>query len=147
MENKIIFLDVDGVLNSEQDGFSMELETDTHLKLLEELINKTGAKIVLSSSWRMGFGCSFSLSNTLISRLKEHGLSILDITPERKDGNRGLEIKEWLNKNPAKNILVLDDEEFDIENIFPNNFVKTNNEIGLQEEDVKKGIKILNNDL
>lgn len=147
METKIIFLDVDGVLNSEQDGFSTDLETDKHLKLLEQLVKETNADIVLSSSWRMGFGRSFSLSNTLISRLKEHGLSILDVTPEREDGNRGLEIKEWLDKNPVKDILVLDDEEFDIGNIFLNNFVKTNNEIGLQEEDVKKGIKILNNDL
>ena len=143
MRNKIIFLDVDGVLNSAQDGFSVNLETDNHLKLLEQLVKETGADIVLSSSWRMSFGCSFSLSNTLISRLKEHGLSILDITPEREDGDRGLEIKEWLDKNPTKNILILDDEDFDIANIFPNNFVKTNNEIGLQKEDVEKGIKIL----
>lgn len=143
MRSKIIFLDVDGVLNSAQDGFSINLETDNHLKLLEQLVKETGADIVLSSSWRMSFGCSFSLSNTLISRLKEHGLSILDITPEREDGDRGLEIKEWLDKNPTKNILILDDEDFDIANIFPNNFVKTNNEIGLQKEDVEKGIKIL----
>ena len=146
MKNKIIFLDVDGVLNSARDGFSIDLETDIHLKLLKQLVKETNANIVLSSSWKIGFGCSFSLSNTLISRLKEHGLSILDITPEREDGNRILEIKEWISKNPVKNILILDDEEFDIRNIFPNNFVKINNEIGLQEKDVKKGIKILNND-
>ena len=147
MGNKIIFLDVDGVLNSAQDGFSTDLETDKHLKLLEQLVKETNADIVLSSSWRISFGRSFSLSNTLISRLKEHGLSILDVTSEREDGDRGLEIKEWLNEHPTKNILILDDEGFDIINIFPNNFVKTNNEIGLQEEDVKKGIKILNNGL
>lgn len=146
MKNKIIFLDVDGVLNSVQDGFSINLKTDKHLKLLEQLVKETNSNIVLSSSWRIGFGRSFSLSNTLISRLKEHGLSILDITPEREDGNRSLEIKEWIGKNPVKNILILDDEEFDIGNIFLNNFVKTNNEIGLQEDDVKRGIKILNND-
>ena len=76
------------MLNSARDGFSIDLETDIHLKLLKHLVKETNANIVLSSSWRIGFGRSFSLSNTLISRLKEHGLSILDVTPEREDGNR-----------------------------------------------------------
>ena len=33
---KVIFLDVDGVLNSAQDGYSIRLKTDSHLKLLQE---------------------------------------------------------------------------------------------------------------
>ena len=32
---KVIFLDVDGVLNSAQDGYSIRLKTDSHLKLLQ----------------------------------------------------------------------------------------------------------------
>ena len=33
---KVIFLDVDGVLNSAQYGYSIRLKTDSHLKLLQE---------------------------------------------------------------------------------------------------------------
>lgn len=49
---KVIFLDVDGVLNSAQDGYSIRLKTDSHLKLLQYIVKKTGAKIVLSSYYR-----------------------------------------------------------------------------------------------
>ena len=49
---KVIFLDVDGVLNSKQDGNSIKLRTDSHFRLLQEIVKATGAKIVLSSSWR-----------------------------------------------------------------------------------------------
>lgn len=49
---KVIFLDVDGVLNSAQDGYSIRLKTDSHLKLLQYIVKETGAKIVLSSYYR-----------------------------------------------------------------------------------------------
>ena len=49
---KIIFLDVDGVLNSEQDRFSWTIESDKHLILLACIVRRTDAKIVVSSSWR-----------------------------------------------------------------------------------------------
>ena len=55
---KIIFLDVDGVLNSNitrrrtTDGFIFV--SGRHIKNLKRIIDATGAKVVLSSSWRMG---------------------------------------------------------------------------------------------
>ena len=67
---KVIFLDVDGVLNSEDDlliyraknnitGCILYEEVeDRPLKLLKEIIDKTNAKIVVSSSWRIGCGRS-----------------------------------------------------------------------------------------
>lgn len=63
MDN-IIFLDIDGVLNCEKafkDGYCKykEWNNDHHMsfyppskKLLNKLIEKTDAKIVISSSWR-----------------------------------------------------------------------------------------------
>lgn len=48
---KIIFLDVDGVLNSIEDRFSWTIETDKHLEILKYIVDKTNAKIVVSSSW------------------------------------------------------------------------------------------------
>lgn len=72
---KIIFLDVDGVLNSVQDGYSIRLRTDSHLKLLQHIVKETGAKIVLSSSWRIGFTPA---SKNLLVRFKEYGLPPCD---------------------------------------------------------------------
>ena len=54
---KVIFLDVDGVLNSQQlfekceDDQLISVDED-NIKNLKTIVDATGAKIVLSSSWR-----------------------------------------------------------------------------------------------
>ena len=58
---KIIFLDVDGVLNSDKyinytskkniDGIKADIDVKT-IELLKKALDITGAKIVLSSSWK-----------------------------------------------------------------------------------------------
>lgn len=58
---KVIFLDVDGVLNSDQyfdktknlDIQGIEADIDIKkIELLKKAINETRARVVLSSSWR-----------------------------------------------------------------------------------------------
>ena len=138
---KIIFLDVDGVLNSVQDRFSWTIESDKHLILLACIVRRTDAKIVVSSSWR-----NCSLLDTLKKRLNDFSMSVFGITGYNKNGIRGLEIKEWLdNHNDIESFVILDDEVFDIKEHFPNNFVQTSMEVGLQKEDVEKCIAILSN--
>ena len=57
---KVIFLDVDGVLNSQQlfekceDDQLISVDED-NIKNLKTIVDATGAKIVLSSSWRYGW--------------------------------------------------------------------------------------------
>ena len=136
---EIIFLDVDGVLNSVQDRFSWTIESDKHLILLSCIVRRTNAKIVVSSSWR-----NCGLLDTLKKRLNDFLMSIYDKTKDI--GERGLEIKEWLDShNGVESFVILDDEDFDIKSYFPNNFVKTNEKVGLQKEDVEKCIAILLN--
>ena len=58
---KVIFLDVDGVLNSDEyidraqkqeiQGIERHIDVEK-IKLLKKAIDETGAKVVLSSSWR-----------------------------------------------------------------------------------------------
>ena len=56
---KVIFLDIDGVLNSDDyidiaknsQGIERHIDIDK-VKLLKKAINETGAKTVLTSSWR-----------------------------------------------------------------------------------------------
>lgn len=45
---KVIFLDFDGVMNT----FNDKILQDDKLALLAEIVDKTQAKIVLSTSWR-----------------------------------------------------------------------------------------------
>lgn len=161
---KVIFLDVDGVLNSEDDlmihrkkngitGCIMYAEVeDRPLKLLKEIINKTYAKIVVSSSWRIG--CERSgkesifgkgLYEKLERRLKDYGMDIYDITPSLGTGTRrGDEIREWLSKNETENFIILDDDSDMCEYVNTENFIQTTYKHGLTEKLKDKAIQVLN---
>ena len=57
---KVIFLDVDGVLNSQQlfeksEDAQLISVDEENIKNLKKIVDATGAKIVLSSSWIYGW--------------------------------------------------------------------------------------------
>jgi hypothetical protein len=133
---KIIFLDIDGVLNCENgykggycdyvgdDEFHYQQFYPPSKKLLNKLIEETDAKIVISSTWR-GSGIEF------IERVwKSENMSgeIIGLTPNFRNNNlgitipRGVEIKNWLDKKGFRRINWSKDEqqkyqnESDIEN-------------------------------
>lgn len=148
---KVIFLDVDGVLNSEKffidnhiRGLLDEID-DFCVQLLKEIIDRTGAEIVLSSSWRVGAHSKnpFNPFPKLENALKKHGLKILDMTPVL-NGTRGKEIKAWLSKHSVDKFVILDDES-DMDDLLPH-LVKTTFENGLTRVEVEKCVKMLNGD-
>lgn len=136
---KVIFLDVDGVLNSSQDGFTIKLGTSKHLELLKQIVGSTNAKIVLSSSWRISDKTKLFIEN----KLKEYGMSIMGSTPDL-GSSRGEEIKSWLRETNdfIESFVILDDDS-DMDEYTRTKLVQTNRDIGLQETDVLKAIKIL----
>ena len=151
MNNKIIFLDVDGVLNSEEfarwlwdnhekkyRGYEM-LDQKAILNL-QDIVFITGAEIVLSSSWRI----STTRTKQLKEQLLPYGLTIIDRTISDARSNRGEEIKEWLSRHPEVDHFVIldDDDEFEDDSL-KNNFVKTTFEEGLLEQHAAKAIEIL----
>ncbi|BAL83067.1 hypothetical protein SELR_13590 [Selenomonas ruminantium subsp. lactilytica TAM6421] len=137
----VIFLDVDGVLNSAKDGYSIKLSTDLHLKLLKRIVKATKAKIVLSSSWRIGWTPA---SRNLLNRFKDFGLEIMDCTPKLPESCRGDEIKQWLNDSEYEigRFVILDDEA-DMAEFTAANLVQTDTKVGLQEKDAIRCIKML----
>ena len=101
---KVIFLDIDGVLNSQfmhQDISDEIIKTPGGtlskrcINLTNELIDKTDAKIVISSTWRM----DDDIENTLL----DAGLKadIIGKTPVLRDrfSLRGNEIHAWIVEN------------------------------------------------
>ena len=140
---KIIFLDVDGVLNSFQDRYSFDLETDYHFELLQKIVQETGAKIVLSSSWRIGLARHGE--SVLIDRLKEFGMNIISCTPVLNGCCRGDEIRKWLDdtEEDVERFVILDDES-DMAEFKETHLIKTDSMVGLQENDVRKCIEMLN---
>lgn len=153
MNNKIIFLDVDGVLNSMkfdrwlQDHhmkqyYGYELLDQNALLNLQDIVFVTGANIVLSSSWRLSNSCCERLSQQLLP----YGLQFIDKTVCLRQEDRGEEIKEWLSRHSeVDHFVILDDEDDFEDKKLKKHFVQTTFDSGLLEEHVNKAIEILNN--
>ena len=150
MNNKIIFLDVDGVLNSMkfdrwlQDHhmkqyYGYELLDQNALLNLQDIVFVTGADIVLSSSWRLSRSCCEELRQQLLP----YGLQFIDKTVSLPRKDRGEEIKEWLSRHPeVDHFVILDDDEFEMAGL-EGHLVKTTFEEGLLEQHAAKAIEIL----
>ena len=110
---KLIFLDFDGVLNSQlyfkkrraeklaghDLGVAGDLDPEA-VGFLNEMIEKTGAKVVVSSTWRIGM--TIEELQELLEKVGFKG-EVVGITPDLRGGSvlRGNEILEWIKDNPA----------------------------------------------
>lgn len=137
---KVIFLDIDGVMNSRNDYYSYTMETDSHLKLLKQIIDATDAEIVLSSTWRL-----FKDSRDVVHRrLQEFGMDFIGCTPDSSSDlmHRGDQIRRWLKDNPNVTSFVILDNDNDMCELITH-LVRTDTSVGLQKSDVDKAINML----
>lgn len=152
---KVIFLDIDGVLNNashltkliellgKKQYFSIinqmhEIPFDYRsCKLLKELIKETGAEIILSSTWRMN-------DNGINTIEKYAEIPIKDITPVL-EAMRGEEIKQYLKNHPEITQYVILDDDTDMLKEQIGHFVKVNNEVGFTITEYIQCRNILNN--
>jgi hypothetical protein len=164
MSNKdnIIFLDIDGVLNSLESvkefgvgAMFNDMPHEMHLKWLKKIINATMAKVVISSTWRNE--CNARMFEYLFFALG-FAIECIGTTPVLHNHPRGDEIWTWIvdrNKKaeeskdrhwivrPVGNIVILDDDS-DMGELLPY-LVKTNHLFGLREEEALQAIEILKN--
>ena len=154
---KIIFLDIDGVLNchhTKEYIAGYVFVSDDKIQLLKKIIDKTGAQVVLSSTWRWGWilkehnlNCSNEeiwLFESLLEKLSEYNIELLDYT--RELGNRSDEISNWLNNHAEERVesyVILDDVSDELSDHM-DNLVETDPEYGLTDVDAKEAIRILN---
>lgn len=122
---KAIFVDVDGVicterslniaLEKDQEIYNMEFDART-LKYLKKLMEKTGAELVLSSSWRDGIGSddpeTKAIMDNLFSRMAENGTPLTWWTPLIYMGGRDDEVAAWLEEHPCEAYVIFDDNEY-----------------------------------
>lgn len=158
---KVLFLDVDGVLNSEQTFFRSKGEReDSYLidpfmaLLIARIVEATDCKIVLSSSWRH--------HPEGVKKVERRVWRVMDITPtilstreEREECTkkglswatlceRGREIQAWLESHPeVERYAILDDDSDMLEEQLPN-FFKTSWQQGITEEIADNVIMHLN---
>ena len=174
---KVLFLDIDGVLNSdnwfgyrlyciknnmydrvlnfidtndENTEHKLTMIDDRAVANLNRIVEETGCKIVLSSSWRSSRE-SENVFTQYILKLKGFKYELYSVTPRlwhKEFGTqRGEEIQLWINKesenNEIESYVILDDDS----DMLPeqmNNFIHIDTNIGLAYSDVCKAIKILN---
>ncbi len=153
---KILFLDIDGVLNSRAYDRKRNLDEqtnidETRLPLLKEIIDATDAKIVLSSTWRQHWDKDSNrcgVGGRYINRIfAKFGLAIYDKTPNLGIGAlRRDEIQKWLDDidQDIESFVIIDDYRYGWGEL-SNRFVKTdpNFSFGLENEQVERAIKIL----
>lgn len=120
---KVLFMDVDGVLNSyaaKRKSGSMLGMCWEHVTEMDRVVSTTGCSIVVSSTWRFGgveVGSNFQRALSLHGKAGQRiHQAVIDTTI---DGNmrwfdrrvlRGDEIQEWLDRHPVEGYAVVDDD-------------------------------------
>ena len=167
MMRNILFLDIDGVLNTERQhdrcvnlgadqvdnfGYAFDPEAVANLK---RIVEHTGADIVISSSWKMW---GLDAMQRMWARRELPG-KVIGITPNTESDEmllsidldlmdipaiKGSEIKEWLltNGNQDTHYAILDD----LPDMLPeqeSHFVQTDPRIGITQDDATVVISIL----
>jgi hypothetical protein len=110
---RVIFLDIDGVLNCKETPNPRKLPYIVDPKLLDRLnrlIERTGAKVVLSSTWRYDPAGLFSA--------ERWGIPFIDVIPDMPERPRRDEILTWLKAHPtADRFAVIDDEDDELDDL------------------------------
>lgn len=160
---KIIFLDVDGVLNNDASveyyggfgGFFQEEDVVTEQNIrwdreavdnLRLIVENTDAKIVMSSTWR-----TYLSVDKFREMFVVYGWSdapVIDRTPNfyseiGRSPSRGIEVNAWINDNDVDRYVIIDD----INQFLPDQqefFINTWPLDGLTFDDAIQAIDILN---
>ena len=158
---KLIFLDVDGVLNSEKHyiklhkqgkptiDHNMELQPSA-LKYLKRLCKKTGAQIILSSTWRMSEEACQNLSNQLspyiiVAKTPMYsacrGEEILKFLSDLTSTTKPKTEDRYTNIPCVSHICIIDDDS-DMGMLTPQ-LVKTSFKKGFGRKEYKQALKLL----
>ena len=125
---KVIFFDIDGVLNY----CGTASIDDRCLSELKRIVAETGANTVISSSWKEAFTKYDVYSDRdrdMVTRLlKDPELNCLGWTPDIDEENRENEIEDWLldyEEGEIESFVIIDDLDYNFNEKFPGHFVKT----------------------
>ncbi len=140
---KVLFLDIDGVCNSEEYMTSGRHVKGTMLGidpfpavLVKMIVQDTGCEVVLSSTWR--------LNAETREEVRKEVVDFVDVTPNFWDKYRGEEIEDWLNRNPDVIRYAILDDDIDMLAYQAPNFFKTTWKEGLTREIAKAVTEHLN---
>jgi hypothetical protein len=139
---RVIFLDIDGVLNSHRSAVAMQTFHTLDpiaVKMLFRIVTLAEAKIVISSTWRQ----DKQWLTTIWGALRQAGwpwvhtgflplgeCPIIDRT-DVLPGVRGIEIQAWLDANPEYDDYIILDDDSDMLDSQMDRFIKCHYHTGL----------------
>ena len=165
---KVIFLDIDGVLNSEKTfvrNYYIKKDTgirppdidEEKVEYLSRIVKETNSYIVLSSSWRIFFNF---VDNELLpapghkdavglyNLFLKYDIPLIDKKGRDVGAKREEEIKDYLdNHEDIENYLIIDDECFNLNEEMNKHYIKTTfygDQGGLLNSQIEEAINILN---
>lgn len=144
---KAVFLDFDGVISTYEKGWTID---PGKLVLLKEITDSSGAVIVVTSTWKIGYRDARSFSRAIAGKadggdgiMRWFASSIYSITDNR-GGSRGEQVARWLKAagDDTEGYVILDDDSDYLDcQLF--NLVQTDTYEGLTMREVKLCMKIL----
>ena len=145
MNNKICFIDIDGCYNHDKWYHSIDYYNNNFkdadidpkvVKMMNQITNELGIKLVVSSSWK--------IDDHYFERLDRAGLeNIIGRTPNLiftvpyYEFCKGLEIKAWLGVHNVDKYLILDDESDAVLDEQRQNFLLIDARVGITKENVE----------
>ena len=155
MNRPVIFLDFDGVLNTEQYQARLAVEGksnkdvwgplfDPHaVENLHKILDATDVAIVISSSWRYAHSLG---SLRKMWEVRELPGEIIGTIPCGATYiSRGEDIECWLDKNGRPDYVIIDDLD-DLDDFSPaqhDRYIETNPIVGITEANAQEAIEIL----
>lgn len=165
--NKIIFLDFDGVLNSVRSVVAdqkcinavkvkYDLLADKQIttgfdpvavKLIAEIVRRTGARIIVSSAWRK----AISLRDIRDMFHREFNWPdgedelIIGVTGSVDNGHRGTEIQNWIDEHAVgvRNFqYIIVDDSYDFHDHQMKRFIQTDPYNGMSYQDYSKALEL-----
>lgn len=150
---KIIFLDIDGVLNTDkweahmlsqrlpmEDEFGIFFDKEA-INNLAKIITVTKAQIVIHSTWKLGKTIDWL---QLLWKKRSLPGNIAGITPDIPPFYSKMdEIATWLADNPyISNYVILDDED-EFSSYQCQHLIRVDSAIGITEDNANEAIRIL----
>lgn len=145
-----LFLDFDGVLNSENwmracEAAGRRWDCDRNMidpaavLRLSRIVDQTGARVVISSTWRLTR--SLTRFRSLLGGFGFRG-QIIAKTPQLFNQQRGVEIAHWLSRHPEVRTFAILDDSDDFDGV-RDRLVRTEWPHGLLDHHVERVIAML----
>ena len=142
MKEYVIFLDIDGVLNTSKSWKTPFILNDECIRNFCSFVNRDGVhpKIILTSSWKTGWA-SIKKNQTpqiieLQEKLSHYNCSVFNRTKDL--GNRQKEIMEYLQTHDVDFFVIIDDDDLEYINFSLKGVFLINAETGFSTKDIKR---------